>query len=92
MQVLCYSRQCVLFVNFGLGMILLKISTTEKISYSHLFRSKHSSNVVSHAVTAACAQYCGAFALSHLVSACNAHTSGDDAVGLQDENHLGIFL
>jgi len=59
---------------------------------SNLFWSKYSPDVVPHALAATGAENCAALALPVLVGAGDAHSCGDDAVGLQDMYHLGILL
>lgn len=60
--------------------------------FFYLFRAKQCSDVVPHAVAPAGAHYCVTLALAELISACDAHTSGNDAVRLQDVDHLTKLL
>lgn len=58
----------------------------------NLFWSKYSSNIVSDALAATGAENCAPLPLPVLVGAGNTHPGRDDTVGLQDVDHLGVFL
>lgn len=62
------------------------------IIFFYLFRPKQRSNVVPNAAATAGTHHGVALALAKLITACNTHTSGDDAVWLQDVDHLRKLL
>lgn len=59
---------------------------------TNLFWSKYSSNIVSDALAASCAENCASLSLPILIGAGNTHTSRDNTVGLQDVDHFTILL
>lgn len=59
---------------------------------SNLFGSEYGSYIVSHTLAATCTEDRVAFPLATLIGAGDAHSSGDDAVGLQHMDHFGILL